>query len=442
MGPSPGCFNVNTSATLWGVHDPRPAPSARPTRVCLHHARSSGPGVRRSGYGRHGSRRQTGRRVLRIRQWLVAPPRRDSGRSEHLRGERDSHRADRPQGRRPHPRSRERSGAGRLRSAAGGRLLCRFPGHDRDRDGGTRAPSAYARLHRGHQRPPWARPVPRLDPPGRRRRAEQHQLLHREPVRPLGGPGPGRSRPVFAVPAPGWSRHAGPELLSRLRGDHGHDPGRVPEARRSDAAARRRGRAGPPCRGNRRAREGHRRGALEPGAVGRREQGQQSLGPRRLRLQGSGPRLGGLLRRGRPFPAEAVRGVATQCRHRNRQAGGVRVAGDLEGLSHLPCDPVTGRGLACRVRPAVIRLLRTGAERRQTAAGALEAGGGCHQRCGRVHRREAVRRALLPGGGEDPGAADGREHHRGLPRSHRRPGLDGPPPRRKPRPSWRCSRSA
>ena len=42
---------------------------------------------------------------------------------------------------------------------------------------------------------------------------QRHQLLHREPVRPLGRAGPGRSDAVLSVPAPGRTRHARPRLL-------------------------------------------------------------------------------------------------------------------------------------------------------------------------------------------------------------------------------------
>ena len=60
----------------------------------------------------------------------------------------------------------------------------------------------------------------------RRRRAQQHELLHRQPVRPLGRAGPRRPRALLAVPAAGRPRHARPRLLPRRVAAHGGDPRR------------------------------------------------------------------------------------------------------------------------------------------------------------------------------------------------------------------------
>ena len=104
------------------------------------------------------------------------------------------------------------------------------------------------------------------------------------------------------------------------------------------------------------------------------DQGQQPLDAGRVRHQGAGPRLGGVLRRRR----------ASASRRRSSSGSPSAVTGisalvasepldDLEGLPDLPRHRVA-RGRAARgLRRRGVRLLRHGAERRPEAARPLEA---------------------------------------------------------------------
>ncbi len=71
------------------------------------------------------------------------------------------------------------------------------------------------------------RPRARRDAPRRRRRPEQHELLHAQRPRPLGRAGPRRPRPLLALPAAGRPRNARPRLLPRCVAAHGGDPDKV-----------------------------------------------------------------------------------------------------------------------------------------------------------------------------------------------------------------------
>ena len=78
-----------------------------------------------------------------------------------------------------------------------------------------------------------------------------------------------------------------------------------------------------------------------------------------------------------------------------------------------------------RLRPAGLRVLRPGAERRPEAARPLEARRQRHQRRARLRGRQALHRALLPGRREGAGPGDGGQPHRRVREAHRPARLDG-----------------
>ena len=335
--------------------------------------------------------------------------------------------------------------ARRLRVPEDRRLLRQLHGLGRHRRGRPQAAAADARLHRRDPRPEGPRPLPRLHPPRRRGRVQRHELLHREPVRPLGRAGPGRSDAVLAVPAPGRARHARPRLL------RGHVaprwPRSAPSTRQHIAAMLGLAKvadAGEEGRGHHAARDPHRQGAL-------RAASSRATSPRGT-TTGPGPssaarRRGSTGRRISPPP-----GSAKPARFVVWQPSAVTGISALTASEPLETwkDYLTFHAIESRVAvlPAafvqpVLRVLRPGAERRPEAARPLEARGHRHQRRARLRRRPALHRALLPGRGEGAGPGDGGEPHRRVPRAHRPARLDGAcARRRRPRPSSRCSRSA
>ena len=60
------------------------------------------------------------------------------------------------------------------------------------------------------------RPLARHDAARRRRRAQRDELLHRQPVRPVGGAGPGRAQRATSLPDAGRPRHARPRRTTSI----------------------------------------------------------------------------------------------------------------------------------------------------------------------------------------------------------------------------------
>ena len=212
--------------------------------------------------------------------WLEVD--RDPGRPRELRAGSDRGRADHA----AHGRAGPAGGEVRRRGGVGGparRRLLREPhGRGGDRRQGPRAAPADARPHRA--RSPIAAPSRGCS--GETLRADvdvaqRDELLHRQPPRPLGRPGPRRPDPLRGVPPPGRARHARPRVLPRRLAAHGGDPREVPGPRRARPRARavsgRRGEG----RAHRRPRAPDRRGARHARGVGRRAEGQQPLDARR-----------------------------------------------------------------------------------------------------------------------------------------------------------------
>ena len=333
---------------------------------------------------------QAGRRVLRIRQRLLAPA---GPRSRPIGAPTGRARfsSSRPTARSPIssaiPRTpRRRPGP---ICGEGGRLLRRLPGHDRDRDGRPRAArptlDSIAAISDRHGLARFLGSTLRADVDA----LNNTNFYTEQPVRPLGGAGPGRPHPLLAVPAPGRSRHARPELLSRLRAAHGA---------RSAAST---GRTSQRCCSSPAwptpTPQAARILALETGIAAAhwsREQSRtSSKGNNHWARADFGTKAPGLdweaffAAAGLARPA-AVRGLAAQRGHRDRRAGRERAARDLEGLPRLPRDRVAGRG-AARPRSDEQSFAFYGPvlERRPAAARALEARGGGHQRRAGRRRR-------------------------------------------------------
>ena len=315
---------------------------------------------------------------------------RDSGRSEHLRGERDAHRADRPQGRRSHPRSRE------AQAPAGSDLRRVADYYAAFLDTSAIETAGLAPLR------------PTLDSIGairdrhglarflgsdaarRRRRAEQHQLLHREPVRPVGGAGPGRpartrrscSRAALACRT-ATTTSTPRRRWGTIRGEYRKHVATMLElAGMADA--------GREAAASSRSRRGIAAGPREPGAVERREQGQQPLGsamtsaPRRRASTGTAffDAAGLVAARSSSWSGSPAPWPGSPSWWLSEPLD------DLEGLPHLPRDPVTARP-SCRRRSTSSRSPSTAPvlSGRQAAARALEAGGRRDQRCARRRGR-------------------------------------------------------
>ena len=170
-----------------------------------------------------------------------------------------------------------------------------------------------------------------------------------------------------------------------------------------------------------------RRGARDPGGVGRRHQGQQPLVPRRLR---------------------APRRRASTGRRISRPPGSARPAqfvvwqpGAVTGISALAAsepldtwkDYLTfhaiqshGAVLPCRLRRRALRVLRSGAERRQEAARPLEAGASPPptDALGVAVGKLYVER-YFPPAEKARAEGDGDQSRRRVPRPDRSPRMDG-----------------
>ena len=298
-----------------------------------------------------------------------------------------------------------------------------------------------------HDRKDLAR-VPRLRPPRRRRRAQRHQLLHREPVRPVGRAGPRRSHPLLAVPAPGRARHARPELLPRLvgrawrRSARSTRPHVAGHARRWPSIAGRRGQG----RGDRR------RSRPKIASAHCEPRGSRATSPRAT-TTGRGPTSPPRRRASTGTTYFAAAGLGKPARFVVWQPSAVTGISALVASEPLETwkDYLTFHAIQSRARRAararisqrVLRLLRPGAERRAEAARPLEARRQRHQRRARLRRRQALRRAATSRPPRRPGP------RRWWPTSSRRSERGSTsstgwrrPPRRRPRPSSPCSRSA
>ena len=134
----------------------------------------------------------------------------------------------------------------------------------------------------------------------RRRRAQRHQLLHREPVRPVRRAGARRPVAQRGLPAAGRPGHARPRVLPRPTTRRW--PATAPKYQAYIAAHaeagrhRRRGREG---QGHLRARDEDRQGARQRRRQRGRAQGQQPWPRAEFASEGAGHRLDGVLRRRR-----------------------------------------------------------------------------------------------------------------------------------------------
>ncbi len=293
---------------------------------CLGDGRLARGRVAAQGLGRgrrgDGSRRPPRRRLLRLCQRRLDEDDRDSGRPRdlcliHLRRRRGrearrGHHPERGQvGRRPgHPIVRG-DGRGVLRRV-----------HERggDREARARSPEIGPRRDRGDQRQGRARARSRKELARRLRRAQLHRLLHGSSVRALGGAGLRRSEPLRGLSPPGRPRDAGsgqlPENGSQVRRAAGQVQG--PRHRRPET--RERSERGSPRRPRVRARAAHRRVAWQPHRLRRRAQGEQPLEDGRVRREGAGARLGGVLRGRGPLGPAGDHGLASERREGARGA--------------------------------------------------------------------------------------------------------------------------
>ena len=101
-----------------------------------------------------------------------------------------------------------------------GDTYCDVPGRGGHRGEGPVSAPARPRQNRRDRQRRGSRARARGDAPRRRRRVQQHGLLHRQRPRPLGRAGPGRADPLRAVPAAGRARACptGTTTSTRRRG--------------------------------------------------------------------------------------------------------------------------------------------------------------------------------------------------------------------------------
>ena len=205
---------------------------------------------------------------------------------------------------------------------------------------GLRAAAARARPHRRDRGRRGARAGARRHAARRRGRAQRHQLLHRQPLRPLDRAGPRRPDPLRALPAAGRARTCPTATTtSTPRRAWPEHPRQVPGAHRAGAQAR----AASPTPDAKAARifdleRRIARGALEPRGLGRTSRRPTTTGRGRSSTRAApGPRLGRATSRRRGWPAQTgVRRLAAERGDRHLGAGGQPAARDLEGLPDLP----------------------------------------------------------------------------------------------------------
>ena len=126
------------SQQLKTVEQHTPADRTRvdgPADVARKYDGAAGPHVSRPRRRRHGPIGEAGRQLLRVRQRHLAQADRDPGRPQHLRRQRHPDRAHRPPRRRPDPGGREGQRARRLRPPEDRRLLRQLHGHRGHRRG-------------------------------------------------------------------------------------------------------------------------------------------------------------------------------------------------------------------------------------------------------------------------------------------------------------------
>ena len=280
----------------------------------------------------------------------------------------------------------------------------------------------------------------------RRRRSQQHEPAHREPVRPVGGTGSERADALRGFSAAGRPRDARPRLLPQSVAADGRYPRAVSGAHRARCSAL----ADLPEPKARAARifALERRiaaGALEPRRTPNRSQRATITGStatsRSARPGSTGAPIfaaAGLAKQ------DELRGLAAERRRRHRRARRERAARDLEGLPALPSARARLALSAEGVRRRALRLPRARALRHAAAARALEARGRRHQRgARRGGRASSTSQRYFPPAEKARAEAMVRNLRRRLRRAHRPAGVDGARDQaRRPRPSSPPSRSA
>jgi hypothetical protein len=302
-----------------------------------------------AGHRDPGRPRQPEHRLLRLREGGEAPVRPGAGAGESQSGGRHERTQDRRLLRGLHGRGRHRSARHRPAATEAGRG---------ERDQRRRQPV----------------PLPRRRHACRHRPAQRHQLLHREPVRPVRGAGPGRSVEERRLPDAGRPGHAGPRVLPRRRQGHGGESRRLPGLHRRHARARRRRRCREQGEGDLRPRDEDRQGARQRGRQPGHPQDQQSVGGRRLREECAGHRLDGVLRCGEIVrPADDVRLAAG----RDQEALSALVASEplqaWKDYLHFHAINHSAGAAAQGVCGPQLRVLWHPVERHQPAARPLEA---------------------------------------------------------------------
>ena len=184
-------------------------------------------------------------------------------------------------------------------------------------------------------------------------------------------------------------------------------------------------------------------GPREPRGLGGRQEGQQPLDARATSTRSAPgldwnelPRGGGPRRAAEIFVVwqpGAVTGIAALVASEPLET--------WKDYLDVPRDRAPRGRAAEGVRRGALRVPRHGALRHAAAARPLEARGRRDQRRARRGRRQALRREVLPAGGQGARQAMVREHAGRVRTPHRRASTGWRRRRRRrPRPSWRCSK--
>ena len=175
------------------------------------------------------------------------------------------------------------------------------------------------------------------------------------------------------------------------------------------------------------AREAHGDGARHARRIERRDEGEQPLDAPGLRPQGAGPRLAGLLRAQRDSASRTTSSSGSRRRCTGLVGAGREPAARRPGRtiwrstrSSTP-RPICPRPSSTSVSRSTAR--RCPARRSCATAGSARIDG--HQHGARRRGRQALRRALLPAGGEGARRGHGAQPHRRVRAAHRPARLDG-----------------
>ena len=323
----------------------------------------------------------------------------------------------------PHPRDRRggraRRRARRLRRAQDRRLLRELHGRGGDRGEGPRA----ARARRSTRSPRIARRRRALaralgaHAARRRRRAQQHQLLHRQPVRPLGRAGP--DDPTRYSPSCCRAGSACPTATTTSTPRRGW-PRSAPSTRRTSRPCSKLAGASPDAEAKA-ARIVELETQIAAGArdaaprLGRRAQGQQPLDAAGLREARAGPRLGGVLRRapGSPGSSRVRRLAAGRGRRASRRS--CRASRSTPGRTTSPSTPSSARS-AFLPKAFVDEAFAFYGKRAGRARRSSATAGSARVDVTNAALGEAVGKlyvaALLPARGEGAGRGDGEERRR------------------------------